>query len=85
MDTHAPLPREVAVYFEPALKRAAGLDLTLSESETTCETLLQCGLDEARLTHARAALKRWPGRPVFVWHAFEAFKDKRRSITDVRD
>lgn len=82
MDTHARLPREVAAYFEPALKRAVDLDLTLQESETACETLQRCGLVEVRLAHARAALKRWPGRPVFELHMFEArFKDKHQPVT----
>jgi tetratricopeptide (TPR) repeat protein len=83
MDSNAHLPREVAVYFEPALKRAAGLDLTLQESEMACETLQRCGLTEARLAYARAALKRWPGQPIFELHAFEArFKDTRRPVTE---
>ena len=83
MDTHARLPREVAAYFEPALKRAVDLDLTLQESETACETLQRCGLAAARLVHARAALKRWPGRPVFEWHAFEVrFKDKHQPLKE---
>jgi len=72
MDTHANLPREVAAYFEPALQRAAGLELTLPESETACETLQRCGLEDARLAHARAALKRWPGQPNLEFHAVGA-------------
>ncbi len=83
MDTNARLPREVAMYFEPALKRAASLDLTLQESETACETLQRCGLAGARLAQARAALKRWPGQPIFELHMFEArFKDKPQPVTE---
>ncbi|VAW82482.1 hypothetical protein MNBD_GAMMA13-507, partial [hydrothermal vent metagenome] len=72
LDGKGPLPQAIATYFEPALKRAASLDLTLQESEIACETLHRIDLDKARLAHARAALKRWPGQPALELHAFEA-------------
>ncbi len=72
LDTGQEISREIPAFFQPALKRAAGLELTQQEREAACETLRRCGLHQARLAHARAALKNWPGLPVFVLHAFEA-------------
>ncbi len=72
LDAGDEIPREVPAFFAPALKRAAGLELAQQECEAACETLRRCALQPARLAHARAALKRWPGLPVFELHAFEA-------------
>ncbi len=82
MDTHASLPREVVAYFLPALQRAAGLELTLKESEMACETLQRCGLEKARLAHARIALKRWPSQPIFELHAIEARLNTHQPVTE---
>ena len=77
LDAGQAIPKDVAAYFEPALKRAAGLELAQQDFEGACETLRRCGLEAARLAHARGALKRWPGLPVFELHAFEAKHEGR--------
>jgi len=59
-------------YFASALQHAKDLQLPQGECEALCETLRRCGLDQVRLAHARAALRRWPGLPIFELHAFEA-------------
>lgn len=59
-------------HFEPTLERAAKLDLTHGDVEAICETLGRADLNQARLAHARAALKRWPNTPLFELHRFEA-------------
>ena len=58
--------------FEPALKRAAKRALSSGDMEAVCETLRRCELVDVRRVYAAAALERWPGRPVFELHAFEA-------------
>lgn len=72
LDAGQDLPRAVLLYFEPMLKGGAKLDLSRPESESLCETLARLQLNEPRLTYARAALRRWPGEPLFELHAFEA-------------
>ncbi len=85
LDTGNEIPREIPAFFEPALKRAAGLKLAQQECEAACETLRRCGLHQARSAHARAALKRWPGLPVFELHAFEAKHAGRYWTTGAAD
>lgn len=65
-------PDALAQNGKAAQRFAAALRGWPQEREATCETLRRCGLQRARLAHARAALKRWPDRPVFELHAFEA-------------
>ncbi len=72
LDKNTEMPLEVFRYFTPPLKAGSKLPLTQQESEVVCETLRRCGLNEVRLAHARAALKRWPGMPMFELHAIEA-------------
>jgi hypothetical protein len=72
MDSGETLPREILAFFTPALKAGSKLELTRQESESACETLRRCALHAARQAYARAALKRWPGSPVFELHAFES-------------
>lgn len=79
LDAGEEVSQQIGAYFEPALKRAAGLELPQQKYEAICETLRRCGLDDARLAHARAALKRWPGLPIFELHAFEAKHEKAYS------
>ncbi len=57
------------------LKRAAGLDFSRAELEQLCETWLRLDQDELRAGYARAALKRWPGTPLFVYHRIMAAFD----------
>lgn len=75
LDVGQEIPPQVYACFEAALKRAAELELGQGDCEAACETLHRCGLQKARLAHARAALKRWPGQAVFELHAFEAKHD----------
>lgn len=81
LDAGHTLTSATRAYFEPALKRAAGLALTRGDAEGACETLRRGALDGARLAHARAAAKRWPDAPVFELHAFEArFRGHRSQV-----
>jgi tetratricopeptide (TPR) repeat protein len=59
-------------FMEGSLKSAARLEYTLPESELICETWLRLEQDDLRSRYARAALKRWPGTPVFVFHWIDA-------------
>ncbi|MEA3411802.1 MAG: hypothetical protein U9R74_09705, partial [Pseudomonadota bacterium] len=54
------------------LKKAAVQDFSLNEMELICETWLRADHSDLRLTYARAALKRWPGSPTFVFHRVDA-------------
>ena len=60
--------------FQPALRKFAALPLEAADYETVCETLRLIGpaLAEPRLDFANAALKRWPKKPLFVLHQYEA-------------
>jgi tetratricopeptide (TPR) repeat protein len=62
----------VAQPFHGALRQAARLPLEAPDYETVCETLRLAGLAELRLEFAKAALRRWPNRPLFVLHRYEA-------------
>ena len=62
----------VAQPFHGALRQAARLPLDATDYETVCETLRLAGLAELRLEFAKAALRRWPKRPLFVLHRYEA-------------
>ncbi len=64
---------------EKPLGAAAKWPLTRAESESACDTLRRAGLTEARRAFAEAALKRWPGTPVFVLHQFESRRTGRGS------
>ena len=72
LDKKMKIPLAVLRYFTQPLKAGSKLPLTQQESEVVCESLRRCGLNEVRLAYARAALKRWPGIPLFELHAFEA-------------
>jgi hypothetical protein len=72
LDQGGKLPQTVPNYFASALQQAKDLPLPQGECEALCETLRRCNLDQVRLAHAQAALRRWPGQPIFELHAFEA-------------
>lgn len=57
------------------LKRAAYQDFTPGEMELICETWLRADLGDLRSVYARAALKRWPGYPAFVFHRVDAAQE----------
>ncbi|MCZ6830118.1 MAG: tetratricopeptide repeat protein [Gammaproteobacteria bacterium] len=54
------------------LDRAAGLDFSKAEMEHLCEIWLRVGHGGLRSRYASAALKRWPGTPLFVFHQIDA-------------
>ena len=58
--------------FHGALRQAARLPLEAADYEIVCETLRLAGLAEPRLDFAKAALRCWPKRPLFVLHRYEA-------------
>jgi len=66
------LPGPLLDSFSSSLKSAARLELEHGQLESACETLARAGMHKARLGFARAALRRFPGEPVFELHAFEA-------------
>ncbi|WP_295388771.1 hypothetical protein [uncultured Thiodictyon sp.] len=66
------LAAALRLLFDKPLGAAATWPLTPAESESACDTLRRAGLSEARRAFAEAALKRWPGTPVFVLHQFES-------------
>ena len=66
------LARPVRTLIENPLRKAAGWPLPQGECEAACETLRRARLPRARQAFAEAALRRWPGTPVLVLHAFEA-------------
>ena len=72
LDENEGLSGDLRKLFEPPLKAAARWPLPRPELEGACETLSRAGLDEARRAFAEAALKRWPGAPVFELHRFES-------------
>lgn len=65
-------PRTAWQPFQTTLRKAAGLPLDMGDFETVCETLRLVGLAQLRLDYANAALKRWPAKPLFVFHQYEA-------------
>ncbi len=65
-------PRTAWEPFQASLRKAAGLPLEMGDFETVCETLRLVGLTQLRLDFAKAALKRWPAKPLFVFHQYEA-------------
>ncbi len=65
-------PRTAWEPFQASLRKAAGLPLDMGDFETVCETLRLVGLAQLRLDFAKAALKRWPAKPLFVFHQYEA-------------
>jgi len=65
-------PKLIWQPFHAPVHKAAKLDLDAADFETVCETLRQIGLAELRLEYANAALRRWPAKPLFVVHKFEA-------------
>ena len=75
LDEGARLPPPIRRLIEKPLGPAARWPLAQSECEGACETLRRAGLPRARQAFAEAALRRWPGTPVFVLHAFEARQD----------
>jgi hypothetical protein len=78
LDEGAGLAEDVRSLFEKSLIAAARLPLGRPQVEGACETLRRAGHDQARLAFAEAALKRWPGAPVFELHLFEAKQAGRR-------
>lgn len=75
LDEGARLTPQIRGIIEKPLSLAARWPLPQSECEGACETLRRTGLAGARQAFAEAALRRWPGTPVFVLHAFEARQD----------
>ncbi len=67
---------EAVEFLEVPLKSAAGLDFSLTEMERMCETWLRLELSYLRIPYARAALKRWPDAPVFVFHQIDASREE---------
>ena len=65
-------PRTAWQPFQASLRKAEGLPLDMGDFETVCETLRLVGLAQLRLDYANAALKRWPAKPLFVFHHYEA-------------
>jgi len=66
------LARPVRTLIENPLRSAAGWPLPQGACESACETLRRARLPRARQAFAEVALRRWPGTPVLVLHAFEA-------------
>jgi tetratricopeptide (TPR) repeat protein len=65
-----------AEFLGTPLHSAARLDYSLPETELICETWLRLAQPDLRTRYARAALKRWPGTPVFVFHRVDADHDR---------
>lgn len=65
-------PRTTWRTFHATLRQAARLPLEQADFETVLESLRLVGLAELRLDFANAALKRWPRRPFFLVHQYEA-------------
>jgi len=63
---------EAVQSLQEPLKRAAGLAFSRVEMESLCESWRQLDLQELRSRYAQAALKRWSGAPVFIFHQIEA-------------
>lgn len=72
LDSGGKITGELGAFLSKALAKATWANLSKSEAEAACETLRRCELHKARLSAARAALKRWKGEPLFELHAFEA-------------
>lgn len=66
---------EAVEFLEGPLKSAARLDFSLAEMERLCEAWLRLELSDLRIPYARAALKRWPDTPVFVFHQIDASQE----------
>jgi tetratricopeptide (TPR) repeat protein len=83
MDGGESIGAEVRRRFDKHLSAAVHWPLPQTEVEAACETLRRAGFPASRLAFAEAALRRWPGAPVFVLHAFEARYDdaSRRART----
>jgi hypothetical protein len=81
----AGLAPELRRLLEKPLSAAARFPLSQAESESACETLRRAELEQARLAFAEAALKRWPGVPVFELHRFEAGRAGRRGHPATRE
>jgi hypothetical protein len=64
------------VFLETPLQSAARLDYSLPETELICETWLRLIQPDLRARYARAALRRWPGTPVLVFHRVDADHDR---------
>lgn len=72
LDGDGKITGELVAYLTPVLTDAPWHELSKGEVEAACETLRRCGLHQARLHAAHAALERWQGEPLFEFHAFEA-------------
>ncbi len=66
---------EVLEFLQVPLRSAAKLDFSQPEMERLCETWLRLELQDLRTRYARAAVKRWPDTPVFVFHQIDADQD----------
>jgi tetratricopeptide (TPR) repeat protein len=75
LDEDARLTPQIRHLIQKPLSLAARWPLPQSECEGACETLRRAGLSRARQAFAEAALRRWPGTPVFLLHVFEARQD----------
>ena len=64
--------RQALRTLQDPLKQAAKVPYTESEMGLICETFKRFKESDLRLRYARAALERWPGRPLFVFHRCEA-------------
>jgi len=67
---------EAVEFLEGSLKSAARLDFSLTEMEHLCETWLRLEMSYLRIPYARAALKRWPDTPIFVFHQIDASREE---------
>jgi len=66
---------EAVEFLDGSLKSAAKLDFSLAEMERLCETWLRLDQHDLRVRYARAALRRWPGTPIFIFHQVDANQD----------
>lgn len=55
----------------PAINQAAKINLAREEIQLVCETLLRYRRYDSLERHARAALRRWPGAPLFVFYKLQ--------------
>jgi len=71
-DAGVELPHRFLESLSAPLQSAARLELDRGQLESACETLARAAMHKARFGFARAALRRYPGEPVFELHLFEA-------------
>ena len=74
-DENEQILEEALEFLQVPLRSAAKLDFSPPEMERLCETWLRLGQQGLRTRYARAAVKRWPDTPVFVFHQIDAGQD----------